>query len=182
MTQKGIPFSWMKIGLILLVAGIAALTGGFEEWEQVWPEVAEVIEPEIGGVPLAEGEVVVARVIDGDTVELENGQRVRYIGMDTPELENEACWAQKASLRNSELVLGKAVRLEKDVSETDRYGRLLRYVWIGEEMVNEVLVREGLAVVSTYPPDVKYQERLLAAEREAGEKGRGVWGSGECED
>ena len=182
MTQKGIPFSWLKIGLIMLVVGMAILTGRLDDLERIWPQLTELVEPESAAVPAAEGEVVVARVIDGDTIELENGQRVRFIGMDTPELEDGACWAQKASQRNSELVLGKAVRLEKDVSETDRYGRLLRYVWVGDQMVNEVLVVEGLAVVSTYPPDVKYQARFLEAERVARDKGRGMWGSEECED
>ena len=74
----------------------------------------------------------VARVIDGDTIELENGERVRYIGMDTPETVHPSkpvqCFGKAASAENSKLVSGKTVRLEKDVSDTDKYGRLLRYV------------------------------------------------------
>ena len=73
---------------------------------------------------------------------------------------------------NKRLVGGKVVRLEKDVSETDKYGRLLRYVWVGNLMVNAELVRLGCAQVSTYPPDVKYADLFLQLQREAREAGR----------
>jgi endonuclease YncB( thermonuclease family) len=87
---------------------------------------------------------LVSRVIDGDTVELGDGSRVRYIGMDTPETAGD-CYNREATARNIELVLNRVVQLEKDVSETDQYGRLLRYVYVDGVMVNEVLVREGYA-------------------------------------
>lgn len=78
----------------------------------------------------------VVRVIDGDTIEIEGGDRVRYIGIDTPETVDPRkpvqCYGQEASNKNKELVEGKTVELEKDVSETDKYGRLLRYVWLGD--------------------------------------------------
>jgi len=123
----------------------------------------------------------VVRVIDGDTVEIEGGQRVRYIGIDTPETKHPSkpveCYGQEAYDKNRELVEGKEVKLEKDVSETDKYGRLLRYIWLGDTLVNEVLVREGYAQSSSYPPDVKYQERFVAAERAARGEGAGLWGS-----
>lgn len=128
---------------------------------------------------------VVSRVIDGDTIELNNGEKVRYIGIDTPELDKgKECYAQKSAQKNTDLVLGKTVRLEKDVSERDKYQRLLRYVYITksedekETFVNEILVKNGYAVVSTYPPDVKYKDLFLKAERDAREGGRGLWG--EC--
>jgi len=76
---------------------------------------------------------------------------------------------------NVALVAGQTVRLERDVSETDRYGRLLRYGWVGDLMVNTELVRLGYARGVTYPPDVKYQELFDALEREAREEGRGLW-------
>ncbi|MBI3335237.1 MAG: thermonuclease family protein [Candidatus Portnoybacteria bacterium] len=80
----------------------------------------------------------VARVIDGDTIELENGQRVRYIGIDTPETSDPRkpiqCFGIEAAKKNQELVEGKMVRLEKDVSERDRYARLLRYVYAGDTL------------------------------------------------
>lgn len=125
----------------------------------------------------------VVDVVDGDTIKIEGGEIVRYIGMDTPETVDPRkpleCFGKEASVKNMELVQGKIVELEKDVSERDRYGRLLRYIWIGDEMVNEALVREGFAKVSTYPPDVKYVDRFLAAERVAREEKKGLW-SGSC--
>jgi micrococcal nuclease len=122
---------------------------------------------------------IVARVIDGDTIELQGGLRVRYIGMDTPETVDPGqpvgCYGPEASARNKALVEGKTVQLEKDVSETDRYGRLLRYVYLNGVMINEQLVAEGYAMSSTYPPDVKYQDRILAAQQAARNANRGLW-------
>lgn len=124
---------------------------------------------------------LVTRVIDGDTIEIEGGQHVRYIGIDTPETVNPntavECYGTEASIKNKELVEGKKVILEKDVSETDKYGRLLRYVWLGELLVNDYLVKEGYANSSTYPPDVKYQDRFLSSENEARASAKGLWSS-----
>ena len=90
----------------------------------------------------------------------------------------EEPYGREASARNRELVSGKTVRLEKDGSETDRYGRLLRYVWLDDNtMVNAVLVADGYAQVATYPPDVKYADRFIDLQREALEDGTYV-GSG----
>ncbi len=90
------------------------------------------------------------RIIDGDTIEIETGQKVRYIGIDTPELHHPTkgvqCYGEEARKKNESLVAGKSVKLVKDVSETDRYGRLLRYVFLQPEsssagiFVNEALV------------------------------------------
>ncbi|MGA9348699.1 MAG: thermonuclease family protein [Anaerolineae bacterium] len=128
-------------------------------------------------------EASVTRVIDGDTIEVEiegESYKVRYIGIDTPELHHPdkpvEYYAQEAYEKNRELVEGKTVYLEKDVSETDQYERLLRYVYMGDTFVNAYLVQHGYALVSTYPPDVKYQERFLELQREAREAGRGLWG------
>jgi micrococcal nuclease len=77
-------------------------------------------------------------------------------------------------------VQGKTVGLEKDVSETDGFGRLLRYVWLGAEMVNATLVREGYAQASAYPPDIKYQDLFSQLQADAREAGRGLWGAA-CE-
>ena len=117
----------------------------------------------------------VARVIDGDTIILSGGERVRYIGIDTPEMDPEEPFAVQATQANRELVEGKPVRLERDVSETDKYGRLLRYIWVDEKLVNLELVRLGLAEAKAYPPDVRYQSLLDAAETEAKLTGRGMW-------
>ena len=121
-------------------------------------------------------EALVVRVIDGDTVVIEGGERLRYIGMDTPESTTQhECFGDEATARNRDLVEGRVVALETDVSGRDRFGRLLRYVYVDGVMVNELLVREGFATVSTYPPDVKYQERFLAAETAARQAAAGLW-------
>jgi len=125
----------------------------------------------------------VVRVIDGDTIEVEidtQEYRLRYIGIDAPETVKEDApveWiGPEASAANKALVTGKVVYLEKDISETDRYGRLLRYVFLADgTFVNGELVRQGYAQAITYAPDVKYQELLRALEREARDEGRGLW-------
>ncbi len=127
----------------------------------------------------------VKKVIDGDTIELETGQKVRYIGIDTPELHDPRkkveCFAKEAMEENKKLVEGKTVRLKKDISETDKYKRLLRYVYVPIEaspsgqFVNEYLVKEGYALASTFPPDVKYASHFLKLEQEARQNKRGLW-------
>lgn len=108
----------------------------------------------------------VITVTDGDTIRVRiDGKSVpvRYIGIDTPETvdprKEVQCFGREASVYNARLVAGKTVELEKDVSETDKYGRLLRYVWVDGKMANEELVRAGYAKSSSYPPDVRYQDR-----------------------
>ena len=132
-------------------------------------------------IKIYDGTVLVTRAIDGDTIELENGQRVRYIGIDTPETVDPRkpvqCFGVEASNRNKQLVENKRVRLEKDISETDKYGRLLRYIYVGDTFVNLVLVQDGFAYSSTYPPDVKYQNQFIDAQKGASEQKKGLWGS-----
>lgn len=131
-------------------------------------------------------QVRVVRVIDGDTIELEDGRTVRYIGIDTPETKHPTkgieCFGKEASNRNVELVANQVVQLEKDVSETDRYGRLLRYVWVGDRQINKQLVSEGYAYASSYPPDIKYQDELRAAQQQAHKQGVGLWEMCEVRD
>jgi endonuclease YncB( thermonuclease family) len=118
-------------------------------------------------------------VVDGDTIDvLIDGEeyRVRYIGIDTPETPGD-CYSQEAMRRNEELVLDRALCLEKDVSETDRYGRLLRYVYVNDVFVNTKLVSEGYALASTYPPDVEHAKDFVELQREAAQAGRGLWAS-----
>ena len=126
----------------------------------------------------------VIRVIDGDTIEVEiegETHKVRYIGIDTPETVDPrrpvGCFGEEASAANKALVEGLIVGLEGDVSDTDRFGRLLRYVWLNDsEMVNAILVREGYAQSSAYPPDVRHQELFDGLEAAARSAGRGLWG------
>lgn len=138
----------------------------------------------LSGSPTPAGlkEALVVNVVDGDTVDvLIAGQelRVRYTGIDTPETVDPRrpveCFGREASQRNRDLVEGKAVGLEKDVSEFDRFGRLLRYVWADGEMVNAKLVEEGYATASTFPPDVKYADLFASLQGQAREAGRGLW-------
>jgi micrococcal nuclease len=129
----------------------------------------------------------VVRIVDGDTIIVRLGGRnlrLRYIGMNTPETVKPDTAVQRmgpeAAAENRALVAGRTVILEKDVSETDRYGRLLRYVWLHQgaswTMVGLELVRRGFAQVETDPPDVRYADRFLAAQRVARTAGRGLWG------
>ncbi len=130
----------------------------------------------------------VVRVIDGDTIELETGEKVRYIGVDTPETKHPnkpvQCFGREAAQKNKELVEGKEILLEKDISETDRYGRLLRYIYLPNPeatdeaiFVNEFLIEQGFAQVITYPPDVKYHPLLLQAQKQAQSEEKGLWGT-----
>lgn len=123
-------------------------------------------------------DTLVKRVIDGDTIELEDGTRVRYIGMDTPEVEQ--CFWKEAAEENKKLVEGKKVQLENDVQKLDKYGRTLAYVFAGGIFINEELVRAGFAKVYTYPPDVKYTEKFVAAQKEARGKKLGLWAQDAC--
>lgn len=135
--------------------------------------------------PSTRESATVKRVIDGDTIELVDGRTLRYIGIDTPETVDPnrptGCFGQEASRFNKQMVEGKAVELERDVSDTDRYGRLLRYVYVEHngEMVllNELLVREGYALSSSYPPDIKHQELFRQAQITAQTENRGLWGA-----
>lgn len=140
-----------------------------------------VVQPVEQVMPLPEKQDTfrVTKVIDGDTIEVNSNIKVRYIGIDAPESVDPRrmvdCFGKEASLENKKLVEGKEVRLEKDVSETDKFGRLLRYVYVNDTFVNDYLVRQGYALASTFPPDIKYQEQFSQAEREARENNRGLW-------
>lgn len=146
--------------------------------KSVIPNTQNSPTPQITSAPSA-GLEKVTRIIDGDTIEITGGIKVRYIGINAPESvapgKPVACYGEESSGKNNELVLGKEVRLEKDVSETDKYGRLLRYVYVGDVMINDELVKEGFAQVSTYPPDVKYQQLFLESEKYAQKNNLGLW-------
>ncbi len=122
---------------------------------------------------VSEDVALVTRIIDGDTIEIEGSIRVRYIGIDTPEIGEP--YYLEAKEANLNLVGGKRIQLEKDVEDKDEYGRLLRYVWVDGIMVNAELVRLGYAYSYSYPPNLKYQAHFLQLEREAREQKRGLW-------
>jgi micrococcal nuclease len=142
----------------------------------------------------------VSKVVDGDTFHcVANGEeiKVRLIGVDTPESRNNPKArrdAEKTGMPIEDIIKmgktaykftkslipeGTTVYLETDVQLTDKYGRILAYVWLPDgRMLNEVLVREGYAQVYTIPPNVKYQEVLLSAQRKAREERKGFWSDG----
>jgi endonuclease YncB( thermonuclease family) len=186
----------LVVGIILfysLVTGstfdatLNKIIGDLQTLENSEPSPAPVLSPtpsptaEVKGATTetATTSAVVSEVVDGDTIRLSTGERVRYIGIDTPETvdphKTVQCYGNEASTQNELLVLGKTVILEKDISETDRYGRLLRYVWLDGEMVNEKLVRDGYAIEKAYKPDIKYQEKFKVAQQEAQQNKRGLW-------
>ena len=122
---------------------------------------------------VASSGVTAQRIVDGDDVILGSNERVRYIGIDAPEPERPHF--EEAVEFHRALVEGKQVSLEKDVSETDRYGRLLRYVYVGEVMVNAEMVREGWAKAERYPPDLKYADCFDELQSDAQKARRGIW-------
>jgi micrococcal nuclease len=130
----------------------------------------------------------VVRVVDGDTIVVRlagREERVRYIGVDTPETVKPGtpvqCFGKKASAENHRLVDGRRVRLVQDAEERDRYGRLLAYVYRASDglFVNRELVRRGYATPLTIAPNVRYASRFKAWSREARADGRGLWSA--CE-
>ncbi|TMF08018.1 MAG: nuclease [Chloroflexi bacterium] len=140
------------------------------------PTVTPYVKP--GLVPAK-----VTRVVDGDTIHVEiegKDYRLRYLGMDTPETVDPrrpvGCFGEEARDRNRQFVDGRMVGLERDVSETDSFGRLLRYVWVEDRMINAALVEEGYALASTYPPDVRYSGLFASLQVQAREGQRGLWG------
>jgi len=143
---------------------LSACTFGFDPNTQPLPSNNDG-QPSGGG----DGEVgTVTDVIDGDTIDVNiNGQeyRVRYIGMNTPE-RDEVCYSQ-ATQANASMVQGQQVRLVKDQSETDRFDRLLRYVYVGNTFVNAQLVSQGYAEAALYEPDDAQYEYFRGLEQQA---------------
>ena len=128
---------------------------------------------------------IVTHVVDGDTIDVTiNGTpaTIRYIGIDTPESKKPRtpiqCFALEAAELNAQLVTGQSLTLERDKSNVDRYGRLLRYAYLPDgRMVNEELVKVGAAFAKRYKPDTKYAVQLDAVMKTAQTAGLGLWGN-----
>lgn len=153
-----------------------------EKTEQVENKINSSVDPE---VVIEKGTVV--SVTDGDTIRVilnGNNVPVRLIGIDTPEISHPTepvqCYGPEAKKALEELILNKEVVLEKDVSDKDKYDRYLRYIWLGEVMVNEYLTQNGFAFASPYPPDTKYQNRIDAGEQSAKTSLVGLWSKSTC--
>lgn len=128
----------------------------------------------------AKQNAVVARVIDGDTIELVSGQRVRLVQIDTPEKHVECYGDEASALTTSLLPAGTHVRIEQDpnLDQVDKYDRELAYVWKGDEDVNLTLVRDGAAGVWFFGGRRgRYAEKLLRASGQAKNAGKGLWGA-----
>lgn len=164
--------------VVLVVLLVAAAAGG--------AGASGVLEggdaDDVAGGDATVGRVV--KVVDGDTIHVQVGserEKVRYIGVDTPETKDPRrpvqCFGRKASDYNERLVGGQHVRLVRDVEERDRYGRVLAYVYrVGDGLfVNAELARLGYAQPLSIPPDVRFARRFAALAREAREDGRGLW-------
>ncbi len=166
------------IGLIALLA-IGCLLGSPQVRERAASWLAGSATP-TPRQPAAISYATVRRVLDGATVELENGEYVHYLGVRVPAVRPEdgtppEPYAVEAREANRALVEGKRVALEADGPDTDAKGRLLRYVWVGQTFVNVALVRGGYASADLTQPSLKYADLLRSAEEEAREAQRGLW-------
>lgn len=175
------------LGVVTLWFGLGFETGLPITQIKPAPSSIETLPSEKGvdsSLEKEEETILVTKVIDGDTIEIAGGKKVRLLGVDTPETvdprKSVQCFGKEASNEVKKLLEDKEVILEKDVSETDKYGRLLRFVYLplpdGKLLfVDDYLIREGFAKVLTIPPDVKFSEQFLQAQREAREAKRGLW-------
>ena len=164
---------WPSLLVLIGVLSSASCSSGFEghthgEGVAAFP------------APVAAGELVrVKRVYDGDTILLEDGRKVRYLGINAPEFQEP--FYLKAKRSNESLVMGREIRLEFDQERTDSYGRVLAYVYAGNEMVNARLVQEGLAHAFFIGPNRKHHSLLLRLQAEAQQRKVGIW-SGRVRD
>jgi micrococcal nuclease len=157
--------------VVLVVAVVVLLTGGDDDDRGNGGEA--------GG---RSARATVTRVVDGDTVEVSVGgatEDVRYIGIDTPESvvpdQPVECFGKRAGRFNARLVDGEDVRLVFDAERRDQYGRLLAYVYLGDELVNAELVRRGFARTLTIPPNTEHADLFARLAQAAGSEGRGLW-------
>ena len=157
---------FLKKNKVFLAIIIGALIIGAAIYLSSKNQISEQGETELAnGQSLASSEVIVTKVIDGDTVVVEGGYHLRLLGIDTDE-NGYPCYTA-AKLRLEELVLNKKVELEKDQTDIDQYGRCLRYIFLNGENINLKLVEEGLAIARFYEPDIKYREVINKAEKQA---------------
>lgn len=124
-------------------------------------------------IPPVLQETYVTKIVDGDTIVIEGGQRVRLLSIDTRE-RGENCY-DEAKSRLEELILLKNITIEADKEDKDQYDRLLRYVYLDGVNINMEMVAEGLAVVYIYEPNVKYRSEFAEIERQARDAGGCVW-------
>jgi micrococcal nuclease len=167
--RRALP--WILVVLLAAGYGLGRDVGGSSDADSGSSRTAQVL-----------------RVVDGDTLVVSldgKKERVRYIGMDTPETVKPRapveCFGKKASAENQRLVAGRDVRLVADAEARDRYGRMLAYVYRASDdlFVNAELVRRGYATPLSIAPNVRYAGRFRDLAREARRAGRGLWSA--CE-
>lgn len=194
--------AWAVLVLAILVLG-SGCASVFDEQSGEGPAASDERGSALDDIDGVEGQALPAGVeeaevadnVDGDTIEVvfppdDRQVDVRLVGIDAPESVRPnspvECYGPESSARLAELLPpGTPVYLERDVSDTDRFGRLLRHVWVVDDatgeafLISEILVREGFVDARTYQPDARYEDRLAAAERAAQDDGAGLWGA--CE-
>ncbi|MGL4607471.1 MAG: thermonuclease family protein [Eubacteriaceae bacterium] len=174
-----------KHALVSCVIFIIVILGGCEGLNKLPPVATDNMKQETAEEKAQQNmEYEVKRVVDGDTIVLKNGEedmKVRLIGVDTPESvhpdkSKNVPYGKVSSEFVKELLSGKNVKLEYDVSPTDKYGRVLAYVYLPDgKMLNEIILKEGHGVLMTIPPNVKYVDRFINAENSAKEERIGLW-------
>lgn len=180
---------WTNTKLLISASLLIIITGFGLLWlGSLQTATTAVLSPVVSpaAVQGIEGEkVIIFKVVDGDTIELEDGKSVRFVGIDTPETVDPrrpvGCFGKEASNETKKLLSGKMVILQKDITDTDKYGRLLRYIFLPLEnnkmlFINDYLVREGFARAKNYPPDDKFKNRFQEAELKAKQAKKGLWG------
>jgi micrococcal nuclease len=166
----------------VLLVGIFLVMVGYFLGQSFSRSVSVIPVPSAASPERSRTTATVEKVIDGDTILLTDGEEVRYIGIDTPEIYENDCFATEAARANSDLVSGKSVTLVKDTSEKDKYGRLLRYVYVGNPddinavFINDVLIKNGYAKVMTITPDMKFSDKFTTSESYAKQTLLGLWG------
>ncbi len=159
--------------IISLILAILLSGGAIGGYKVVRDNTADVFESSVHAV---------VKVIDGDTIDIENDVRIRLLGIDTP--ERGECYFKEAKIFTEELLEGKDIHIEKDISGSDRYDRLLRYVYVPSDdpmdddvFVNEKLLRLGFARTLAVAPDNRYRDLFASAQMQARENGKGLWGA-----
>ena len=175
--RKRPPCPFASIPTIRRLAGAFAVCIGVALCLATCARAQDRIEAD-GGPPAPVRETdscEVTRIVDGDTIDCDPFGRIRLIGMDTPEAGQEPFGDLATEALRERIPVGTVVELERDVEPTDRYDRVLGYLWSEGELINWWLVRAGYAVVLTYPPNVQYVDWFTDAQRQAREEEMGLW-------
>lgn len=184
--------SLVKYGRFLSHIFFAILAGAFVLLNNSSLKHNEVVQPssKYNQVSAIKETAKVLRVIDGDTIEVQLNNKketVRLIGIDAPETvdprKTVECFGKEASDKTKEILNGKTVRLETDTTqgETDKYGRLLRYIFLDRINFNELMISEGFAHEYTYQNNpYKYMEEFKEVQKKAQEENKGLWNETTC--